>query len=77
MTDAGMCGDYEFGDRHGEEPCPSSASPASCRPSAWRRPTGPATLCGLFVETDDRTGLARRALPFREGGVLAADAPER
>jgi calcineurin-like phosphoesterase len=36
---------------------------------------GPATLSGLFVETDDRTGLARRAVALREGGVLSAERP--
>jgi calcineurin-like phosphoesterase len=37
---------------------------------------GPATLCGLFVETDDATGLALRALPIRQGGVLAPESPK-
>jgi hypothetical protein len=37
---------------------------------------GEATLCGLFVETDDRTGLALRAEPVRIGGVLKATLPE-
>ena len=37
---------------------------------------GPATLCGLFVETDDLTGLARRALAIRQGGVLAPELPQ-
>ena len=36
---------------------------------------GPATLCGLYVETDDGTGLARRAAPFRVGGKLAESWP--
>jgi len=31
---------------------------------------GPATLCGLAVETDDATGLATRIAPVRLGGVL-------
>jgi metallophosphoesterase (TIGR00282 family) len=29
---------------------------------------GPATLCGLAVETDDKTGLAKRVAPVRLGG---------
>jgi calcineurin-like phosphoesterase len=36
---------------------------------------GAATLCGLYVETDDRTGRATRAAPLREGGRLAAAMP--
>jgi calcineurin-like phosphoesterase len=31
---------------------------------------GPATVCGLFVETDDKTGLARQVSPIRIGGRL-------
>ena len=39
---------------------------------------GPATLCGLFVETDDRDRAgAARAANSREGGVLAPELPER
>jgi metallophosphoesterase (TIGR00282 family) len=34
-----------------------------------------ATLCGTFVETDDRTGLARRIEPVRVGGRLAEHRP--
>ena len=36
---------------------------------------GPATVCGLFVETDDRTGLALRAEPVRAGGRLSQTLP--
>ena len=37
--------------------------------------SGEATLCGLYVETDDRTGLATRAEPLRRGGRLAPALP--
>lgn len=33
---------------------------------------GPVTLCGVLIETDDKTGLCVKAAPFRAGGVLAA-----
>ncbi len=36
---------------------------------------GAATICGLFVETDPRTGLAVAASPVRQGGRLSAAAP--
>ena len=36
---------------------------------------GEATVCGVFVETDDATGLARRIEPVRVGGRLAAAMP--
>ena len=38
--------------------------------------TGPATLCGVFVETDDKTGLAKRISPVRVGGRLIPVVPE-
>lgn len=45
-------------------------------PSARFEPAdGPATLCGLAVETDDRTGLAVRVAPVRLGGVLEEARP--
>jgi 2',3'-cyclic-nucleotide 2'-phosphodiesterase len=36
---------------------------------------GEATVCGVFVETDDATGLARRVAPVRTGGRLAEAMP--
>jgi hypothetical protein len=36
---------------------------------------GEATVCGVFVETDDATGLARRIEPVRMGGRLAPAMP--
>ena len=36
---------------------------------------GEATLSGLYVETDDRTGLAKRCAPIRVGGRLAEARP--
>ena len=36
---------------------------------------GEATLCGLLVVTDDRTGLALGAEPLRDGGRLSQAMP--
>ena len=36
---------------------------------------GPGTLCGVFVETDDKTGLAVSIAPLRLGGKLAESWP--
>ncbi|MDO9246961.1 MAG: metallophosphoesterase, partial [Phenylobacterium sp.] len=36
---------------------------------------GPATVCGVYVETDDATGLARRVEPIRIGGRLSETVP--
>ena len=75
MTDAGMCGDYD-------SVIGMSKGPASLR--FWRKlpgerlapAEGEATLSGLFVETDDATGLARRVAPLRIGGRLSQALPE-
>jgi hypothetical protein len=37
---------------------------------------GDATFCGAFLETDDRTGLARRLEPVRTGGRLSPHVPD-
>jgi metallophosphoesterase (TIGR00282 family) len=37
--------------------------------------TGPATLCAVFVETDDKTGLAKTVAPVRVGGRLKPALP--
>ena len=36
---------------------------------------GPAMLCAVYLETDDRTGLARRIEPVRIGQGLSAAQP--
>ncbi len=74
QTDAGMCGDYDsvIGMQKGG---------AALR--FWRKmpgeklapAEGEATLCGLFVETDDATGLAKRVEPLRLGGRLSQVMP--
>lgn len=74
MTDAGMCGDYDS--VIGMQKAVPIARFTSKLPTERMAPAdGPATLCGLFVETDDRTGLAIRASALREGGVLAPERP--
>jgi len=75
QTDAGMCGDYDSVIGMKKEPAilkftrklpGEKLSPAE----------GPGTLCGVFVETDDRTGLAKRVEPVRIGGRLAPSIPQ-
>jgi calcineurin-like phosphoesterase len=36
---------------------------------------GEATLCAVYLETDDETGLARRIAPLRIGGRLPPQWP--
>ena len=43
--------------------------------SKFEAATGPATLCGLAVETDEESGLAMRLAPVRLGGVLQEARP--
>lgn len=74
QSDAGMCGDYDsvIGMQKGG---------AALR--FWRKmpgeklapAEGEATLCGIFVETDDATGLAKRIEPVRLGGRLSQAMP--
>jgi 2',3'-cyclic-nucleotide 2'-phosphodiesterase len=74
MTDAGMCGDYES--VIGMEKTVPIARFTRKLPTERMAPAnGPATVCGLFVETDDSTGLATRAAAIRQGGVLASELP--
>jgi metallophosphoesterase (TIGR00282 family) len=74
QSDAGMCGDYDsvIGMQKGG---------AAAR--FWRRvpgerlapADGEATICGMFVETSDATGLALRVEPVRMGGRLSQAMP--
>ncbi len=74
QSDAGMCGDYDsvIGMDKAE---PLRRFITGMAKERFTPARGPATLCGLFVETDDSTGLALRAVPVRVGGRLAGSAP--
>lgn len=74
QTDAGMCGDYDS--VIGMKKEPAVARFVRKMPGERLAPAeAPATLCGLVIETDDRTGLATTAQPIRLGGRLAATWP--
>jgi hypothetical protein len=73
-TDIGMCGAYES--IIGMEPGEPMHRFLRAIPSARFEPAeGPATLSGLAVEADPRSGLARAVFPVRLGGALAEAAP--
>jgi metallophosphoesterase (TIGR00282 family) len=75
MTDAGMTGDYDsvIGMQK-EEPLRRFTSGI---PSARFEPAlGEATLSGVAVETDDRSGLAVKVAPVRVGGRLSPALPK-
>jgi metallophosphoesterase (TIGR00282 family) len=75
QSDAGMCGDYDSVIGMAKEG--AAARFVHKMPGERLAPAeGPATICGLVVETDDATGLARRAEPLRTGGRLSAAIPD-
>lgn len=75
QSDAGMCGDYDsvIGMDRLE---PISRFVTGMAKARFTPAEGPATLSGVFVETDDATGLALRAMPVRVGGCLSQAGPE-
>ncbi len=74
QSDVGMCGDYDS--VIGMEPRAAIRNFLRRFPKERLSPaSGEGTLCALFVETDDGTGLARRAEPVRLGGCLSQNLP--
>ena len=69
QTDAGMCGDYDsvIGMDKAE---PINRFTKKVRGDRYTPANGDGTLCGVFVETDDKTGLAKRIDPIRMGARL-------
>lgn len=74
QSDAGMCGDYDSVIGMRKEP--AIARFTRKLPGEKLTPAeGEATVCGIVVDTDDRTGLATRARPVRVGGRLLEELP--
>ncbi|MEO0680903.1 MAG: TIGR00282 family metallophosphoesterase [Pseudomonadota bacterium] len=74
QSDAGMCGDYDS--VIGMQPEEPMRRFVTGMPKGRFQPAlGPATLCGVFVETDDATGRAAAIHPVRLGGRLAPALP--
>ena len=75
QTDAGACADYDsvIGNDK-EEPLRRFTTRISG--GRFKPAEGPATVCGVFVETDPRTGLAVRVEPIRLGGRLIQAMPQ-
>lgn len=74
VSDAGMCGDFDsvLGMDKGE-PIQRFLTKI---PSARFQPSlGEATLCGVALDLDDATGLARAIAPLRLGGRLSQTEP--
>ncbi len=75
ITDLGMCGDYDS--VIGMEKSEPLHRFVSKMPGGRFSPaTGAATICGIFVETDPKTGHAVKASAIRTGGRLRGLMPE-
>jgi len=74
QSDAGMCGDYNsvIGMDRLE---PMRRFVTGMAKERFTPAEGEATLCGTYVETDERTGRALRIVAVRIGGRLAPAAP--
>ena len=75
QSDAGMCGDYDS--VIGMDKLEPITRFVTGMPKGRFAPAeGEATLCGVYVETDDATGRAREAVPVRIGGRLGQSSPQ-
>ncbi|WP_300062154.1 TIGR00282 family metallophosphoesterase [uncultured Roseobacter sp.] len=74
LTDAGMCGDYNsvIGMEKSE---PLRRFITGMPKERFTPAAGEATLSGVYVETDDRNGKAKRIVMVRNGGLLQGAAP--
>ncbi|ESQ92369.1 TIGR00282 family metallophosphoesterase [Asticcacaulis benevestitus] len=74
QTDAGACADYDSVIGMDKEE-PLRRFTTRIGKERYRPASGPATICGVYVESDDRTGLATRIEPIRIGGRLSQSIP--
>lgn len=74
QTDAGMSGDYNSVIGMQKEAAIDRFI-SKMRTARLEPATGEGTLCGVFVESSDETGLALRISPVRRGGRLAPQNP--
>ncbi|MBT9384500.1 YmdB family metallophosphoesterase [Pseudooceanicola sp. CBS1P-1] len=74
LSDAGMCGDYDsvIGMDKAE---PMRRFVTGMAKGRFTPAEGPATVSGVYVETDDRTGAATRIEMVRQGGRLQPAGP--
>ncbi|MEN8722635.1 MAG: TIGR00282 family metallophosphoesterase [Alphaproteobacteria bacterium] len=75
QCDAGMCGDYNsvIGMQKDE---PVRRFLQKTPGKRFEPANGDPTLCGVFVETDDKTGHAINVAPVRQGGSLLPQMPD-
>jgi 2',3'-cyclic-nucleotide 2'-phosphodiesterase len=70
QTDAGMCGDYDSCIGMQKEAVLKRFTSKITKGNKMVAASGIATVCGAFIETDDKTGLAKSVVPIRVGGIL-------
>ena len=75
QTDAGACADYDSVIGMDKEE-PLRRFTTRIGKERYKPASGPATICGVYVESDDRTGLATRIEPIRIGGRLSQSLPQ-
>jgi len=75
QTDAGACASYDSVIGMNKEE-PVNRFVTKVNRSRLEVATGTGTVCGTYVETDDKTGLASRIEPIRLGGRLTRALPE-
>jgi 2',3'-cyclic-nucleotide 2'-phosphodiesterase len=75
QTDAGACADYDS--VIGMDKFEPLQRFTKKMPTGRMTPAlGPATMCGVFIETDAKSGLAKRIEPVRIGGRLIPAEPQ-
>ncbi len=75
QSDAGMCGDYNSVIGMHKD-IPIARFKGKIPKQRMEPAQGEATLCGIFVESDDTTGLTKYLSPVRIGGCLSAAWPD-
>ena len=75
QTDAGACADYDSVIGMDKEE-PLRRFTTRIGKERYKPASGEGTVCGVYVESDDRTGLALRIEPIRVGGRLMAQIPQ-
>ena len=75
ISDAGMCGDFDSVLGMDKEE-PLSRFLTKIPTGRFAPALGEATLCGVGIDVDDETGLARAIAPLRLGGRLSQTEPK-
>ena len=70
QTDAGMCGDYNSVIGMEKSAPIKRFLTKTTKNNKMTAASGEATVCGIIIETDDKTGLATRVEVVQEGGVF-------